>query len=504
MENILEWEQACWYAVLLVVHECERGLSRLRALQILPQWPQLDLSPSGPARPSAVMPQRQHSGSLGQGMALPQAPFSAASALSSGMDALGAAPAIGSAPQVASAPASPPSAALPRPRAIERAAPQLAEPDTSSARPPESVHTAGLPGTITMPQQAAANAEEPLLDNPDVGVITSAQGGRKEPCDTLNMAGEPTPDPSTADLTDTAQGAGDPEAEQAGSGMVNAGSQSKLAASVSASILGGESTAAAPDKQQGAPAHAQAERCLHSCPADASSMPTVIESRAAEAGGAPGAMPADEDISKPVGQAEASKLIGVRDDLDKLGPAQPDVPCCSSVGAGNEALEGQSTEQQQQRTCTGLSTASAQQLSAMPAWQPESGHSVRGVHGAAQAGAAPAGRMREAHTASQPDLHPAEGARTVQPRAGHGSAPNGITTEGGLLHGLPPPQMLQHSGVRGYPHCSDMPLASASALFDPTASLEGGRPPAANGFGSRSSPTRTSAAGKTPPSSSWH
>ena len=47
-----------------------------------------------------------------------------------------------------------------------------------------------------MPQQAAAHAAEPLLDNPDVGVSTSARGGSKESSHALNMAGDPTPDPS--------------------------------------------------------------------------------------------------------------------------------------------------------------------------------------------------------------------------------------------------------------------------------------------------------------------
>ena len=208
-------------------------------------------------------------------------------------------------------------------------------------------------------------------------------------------------------------------------------------------------------------------------------------------------MPADEDISKPVGQAEASKLIAVRDDLDMLSPAQPDVPCCSGVGAHDESLEGQPTEQKQGRPCASLDTASAQQLSEVPAWQPGLSHSATAVHGAAQAGAAPAGCMRETHAASQSDLHPAELARIVQPRAVHGSAPGGVATERGLLHGLPPPEM-QQLGVHGYLDRSAMQQASASGLFDPTAAIGHGQSPAANGFGSHSSPLRTGAAGKPP------
>ena len=433
------------------LHECKHALSTLHALQILPQWPQLDLSPSGATRPSAALPQQQQPDSLGPGMALPQAPLSAASAPSSALGAHSAAPAIGSAAKVApAAPASLPSTALPQPRAIESAAQQPAEPRLGSAHLPESVQPAGLPGSISMPQQAAAPAAEPLL-----GVNTSARGGCKGPCDALNMAGDPTPDPSNADITDTAQ--------QAGGGMVDAGSQSRLAASVSASILGGDSTTAAPDQQQGAPAHAQAGQGMDSRPADASAAPMDIESGAVEADGAPGAMLADGDISKPVGQAEASKLIGVRDDLDQLGPAQPDVPCCSSAGVDDETLAGHSTEQQQQRTYAGLSTASAQQLSEMPAWQPDRSHSATAVH----------------------------------------DAPNGVNTEGGLLHGLPPPEMLPQLRLHEHTHCSAMQQASAPGLFDPTAVIGQGQSPAANGFGSHSSPTRASAAGKAPLSSLW-
>ena len=402
--------------MLLVFYGRKHGLSSLHALQILPQWPQLDLSPSGAVRPSAALP----------------------------------------------APASLPSTALPQPRAIGSAAKQPAEPRLSSAHLPESMQPAGLPGSITM---AAAHAAEPLLDDSDVGVSTSARDGGKDPCDAPDVAVEPIPDPNNADLTDGARLAGDTEAKQAGGGMANAGSQSRLAASVSASILGGNSTAAAPDKQQGAPAHAEAEQGMHSRPADASAAPMDIDLGAVQADGAPGAMLADDDISKPVGQAEASKLIGVRDDLDQLGPAQPDVPCCSSAGAhDDETLEGHCTEQQQQqRTYTGLSTASAQHFSEMPAWQPDRSHSATAVHGAL----------------------------------------NDNNTEGGLLHGLPPPEMLPQLGVREYPRCSAMQQASAPGLFDPTAITGQGQSPAANGFESHSSPTCTDAAGKTSLSSLW-
>ena len=486
-----------------MIHECKHGLNTLDALQILPQWPQLDLSPSGPTRPSTVMPQQQQPGSLSQGMALPQAPLPAASALSSAMGAFCTAPAVGSAPLVLPAPASLPGTALPQPRATQPAAQQPAEPCSSSAHLPESMHTAVLPGSVTMPQQAAAHAKELLLDNSDAGVRTSARGGSKGPCDALNMTGDPTQDPSNADLPDEAQRAGDPDLEQAGDGMMNAGSQSELAASVSARILGGDSTAAVPDKQQGAPAHAQAEHCMYGRPADASSAPTLTDSVAVEAGRAPGAMPADNDISKPVGRAEASKLIGVRDDLDQLGPAQPNVPCCSSIGAHDESLEGQSTEQQQQKACTTLKAASAQQLSDMPAWQPELSHSATAPSGAAQAEAAPAGHMHETHTASRSGLQSAEGMHTVQSRAGHGVPRNGISIEEGLLHGLHPPQMLQQLGAHGYPECSAMQQTSALGLFDPTASLGQGHSPAANGFETHGSPARTTA-GKTPLSSLWH
>ena len=309
-----------------------------------------------------------------------------------------------------------------------------------------------------MPQQAAVHAAEPLLDSPNVDLSASARDGSKESCDALNMAGDPTPDPSNAHPTDTTQRGGDPEAEQAGGGMSNAGSQSRLAASVSASILGGDSTAAAPDKQQGAPAHAEAKQGMYARPADASAAPMDIELGAVGAGGAPGAMLADDDISKPVGRAEASKLIGVRDDLDQLGPAQPDVPCCSSAGAHDETLEGQCTEQQQQqRTSMSLNAASDRQLSGMPAWQPELSHSATSVHGAL----------------------------------------NSKNAERDLAHGLPPPEMLPQLGVRDYPHCSAMQQASAPGLFDPTALDGQGSSPAANGFGSHSSPARASAAGKT-------
>ena len=464
IQKYAQRSKVCQYALLLVLYECKHGLSSLHALQILPQWPQLDLSPSGATRPSAVMPQQQQPGSLNQGMALLQAPLSAASAPSSAVDAHSAVPAIGGAPKVAPAPASLPSAALPRTSATEPAAQQPAEPHPSSAHLPESMQAAGPPGTITLPQQAALHAAEPLLDNPDVGVSTSARGGGKESSNALNMAGGPRPDPSIADFKDEAQWAAGPEANQASGGMKDADSQSRLAASVSASILGGNSTATAPDKQQGAPAHARAGQGMGSCPADASAAPMDFMSGAAEAGRAPGTMPADDDISKPVGQAEASKLIGVREDLDQLGPTQPNVPCCSSAGAqDDETLEGQCTEQQQQRSYTGLSIASAQQLPGMPAWQPDRSHSATAVH----------------------------------------NAPNGINSEGGLLHGRPPPEMLPQLGVREYPHCSAMRQASAPGLFDPTAMIGQGQSPAANGFGSHSSPTRTSAAGKTSLSSLW-
>ena len=59
-----------------------------------------------------------------------------------------------------------------------------------------------------------------------------------------------------------AQRADDPEAKQTGSGMVNAGSQSRLAASMSASILGGGSTAAGA-RQAAVCASSSAGRAMH-------------------------------------------------------------------------------------------------------------------------------------------------------------------------------------------------------------------------------------------------
>ena len=118
--------------MLLVFYECKHGLSSLHALQILPQWPQLDLSPSGAVRPSAALP----------------------------------------------APASLPSTALPQPRAIESAAKQPAEPCLSSSHLPESMQPAGLPGSITM---AAAHAAEPLLDPLKCRCKYICQGWRQGP-----------------------------------------------------------------------------------------------------------------------------------------------------------------------------------------------------------------------------------------------------------------------------------------------------------------------------------
>ena len=122
-------------------------------------------------------------------------------------------------------------------------------------------------------------------------------------------------------------------AQQPGRALRETASQSDLAASVSASILT-STNALAP--------HTSDSLQQDTAEASAHALPGPVGSHASSA---PGMAPAQDDFSRPLGQAEASKLIGIRDDLDQLGAAQPDVPCRGHKGSPAEVPEEAHPEQ---------------------------------------------------------------------------------------------------------------------------------------------------------------
>ena len=327
-------------------------------LQILPQWPQLDmnLAPGLQASASSQQPVGFQQGMHVPFMAAPSAPgpSPALATLPSAYKAQAASMA-GSPAQIAN------DGALPKPGGDE---PQVAEqmPLTASdmapgpsAAVPESWEPAEAPGIVpasegetgvadmqTPPEGAgtegvpSASTSAPQHLGHIVGVVDDAAQDT-EGSHPAGQAGQPeNADDAPGVATQTE------EAENPGFAPGETGSQSNLAALVSASILASNATPMPPALQAAAPA-CHASDSTHHDPAEASAL---VRSGlvGSEARSALGMGPAQDDISQPIGQAEASKLIGIRDDLDQLGPAQPDVPCCGRRGSHAERGAGAAEE----------------------------------------------------------------------------------------------------------------------------------------------------------------
>ena len=307
-------------------------------LQVLPQWPKLDINLASGLQPPAP-PQQPLS--FPQGM---QAPFM------SGLPAPGPPPALATLEAALAAECaagarppsqSPPSSALPMPK---RADPQQAEdmrnepagvaPTLSAeladsqqlAEGPSNVPAGEEQGEADMQPSSEAEMLPPVSVSAPQRLLGAADSSAQETGGS-HSAGQPG-QPENADKASDVSA--QPErAKNPADSLRETASQSDLAASVSANIL---TSSAPPPMTEAAASAPHANDSTHHDTAEASAH-APAGPVGSHASSALGMAPAQDDISRPLGQAEASKLIGIRDNLDQLGAAQPDVPCCSHKGS---------------------------------------------------------------------------------------------------------------------------------------------------------------------------
>ena len=272
-----------------------------------------------------------------------------------------------------------PGSALPRPGGAEAKQTCLGPPLTVQPPPAELAdpqEPAAAPETLPASEQTGAAYMQTSSEVSAKGVLPP--GNRSTPQHPLIVAGstdgtvdmtEPEPSQSAGQACRPEDADGAPavaeqteKADTPVEALRETATQSSLAASVSASILAGDGLSQASATKAAAPA----------CHSDDSQDPAGASTHVASglvgshASLAPSMKPAHADISRPVGQAEASKLLGIRDDLDQLGPGQPDVPCCGRKGshAGHPAGVPEEAHPEQGSLVDGTDTGSAQQQSA--------------------------------------------------------------------------------------------------------------------------------------------
>ena len=307
-------------------------------LQVLPQWPKLDinlasgLQPPAPSQQPVNFPQ----GMQATFMSNPPAPgpSPALATLEAALAAEGA-----TAARLASQ--SLPGSTQPMPRGAELQQAEHAHHEAAGKQQRSSAALADLPEPAKAPESLPAGMEAgaadmqtscevaaglPPVSAPQQFLAAQETGERHSAWQPMHLGKADEP-PTVAAQTEEAGGPAQPLRET--------GSQSDLAASVSANILA--STAPPPMTEAAAPTP-HASDSTHQDTADASAH---APSRPAglHASSALGMAPAQGDLSRPLGQADASKLIGIRDDLDQLGAAQPNVPCRSHKGSHAEAPE---------------------------------------------------------------------------------------------------------------------------------------------------------------------
>lgn len=259
------------------------------------------------------------------------------------------------------------------------------------------------------------------------------------------------------------------QAEDPGAALRETGSQSNLAARVSASILTSNAPPTPPAQQAAAPdCHADDSR--HQDSAEAS---RHVESGLVGSGtrSASGNGSAQNDISRPVGQAEASKLIGIRDDLDQLGPAQPDVPCCGRKGSHVAHSAGAVEEAHPEQASLEGGTDPSSMCAQMPK------HSSEAIFADSSAVAS---EPVAGHLNSGPD----QNTEAAQP-----PAPTGAS-QGSAAADYPPESLPQPVSIAEPLECGHIQQAIAPHLFDPTALLAKAQTPALTGLSERSSPPR--------------
>ena len=409
--------------------------------------------------------------------------------------------------------------------------------------------------------QEAANEPQSLAASEQAGAQPAHAAPESADCDAMYTSGEPpageAEQPEALNQVPSAAA----EVKEAPGSLQESGSQTNLAASVGASILGNLSDARphiAPDDTAAAQPEHDGNMVQH---AGDSSGPSAPEQALA---------PAQDDISRPLGQAEAAKLLSVRDDLEQLGPGQPDVPCS---GQGSHASHAQqpaevssadpapqhshwsgpefrAAQQPAEEVPVGPPAAflsgqhSFQQLPPIPMAEmaPASthAHNIGAATGVAAVQAslpaptvAPHTLRGAVHPLELPmwgpgHFAPAEGihagiyAPVSMPGAAAGSGsslPASQTWQTAQLggasiapmpgskaafyasQGLPPSAPLPGYGVGQGPDFGLMQQPGAPGLFDPTALLGKGQAPAMNGFGEPGSPSRTIQTGK--PAALW-
>ena len=511
-------------------------------LQVLPQWPKLDINLASGLQPSA--PSQQPASFL-QGMHAPgmtsspaPGPLPALASLQAALEAQGAMTAMPPSDSL-------PGIALPRPGGAE---PQQAERkclgsaatvQRSPAVLADPEEPAVASETLPASEQPGAADMQTSSEVPAMGVLPP--DSMSTPQHPPNMAGAAE---ATADKAEPSQSAGQacrPEDASQAQGTAaqtekadtpvealrETGAQSSLAARVSASILTGSASSVPPVTQAAAPACHTIDSRDHV----EASAPVASGLVGSHASLALGTGPAHGDVSRPVGQAEASKLLGIRDDLDQLGPGQADVPCCGRKGShvGPPAGVPEQARSEQASLVDSTDIGSAQQQSAdqaatdLPsvdqAAQPSNQETPEGgntQHAAGQSPqhclshvaptevsmhAASPERSSEAiptgssavvsepvvgHCSTGPD----QAIRAAQPAASRGTSQD-IPTAEHPTGTLPPPVLLEAGQ-----DCGHMQEPITPRLFDPTALLGKAQSPALISSTEQSSPPRTVPAGK--------
>ena len=309
---------------------------------------------------------------------------------------------------------------------------------------PHSSHH--VPLTLAASQQTAASIGQAAPDS--IGMSVAPPVKNSTPQHPSQVAGQfyrsavaaegdhPTGQAQLPKNASKAQGAAVQESPTGG--LQETGSQSTLAASMSTSILGDSHSSPVVDAEASVSAP-HMDGSVHQASAEASAH-TASRAAVPQVSSASDPGVGQNDISRPLGQAEASRLLGVRDDLDQLGPGQPDVPCCGSRGAHAELPAGAPNEPPPQYASHGgvpKLSIPEQQLAGLPDADPSEQPSLQGL--------TEPGSLQ--HAADQPPQ------RSCQHMTFHNSYHDMAPADAAMLqasqHSLPLPASAPHAAAMG-------------------------------------------------------